>query len=184
MVAPQNPKKPSLRSRAAQGILWTKTQMIGAKGTALVVFLVLAHLLAPEDFGLYAYAQAFVLVVQAITESGLSAVVVQREHLDSLDLDSLCWGNLGLSALLTAGGLAAGPSLADVLREPALAPLLQVLSLGFFLAALSTPRIGILRRELRFRALTVRSVSSEVVGGRWQGRVSGASSFTVLLPRL
>lgn len=61
----------SLRSRALTGVRWSAIQNSGSRLAVFVVFLVLARLLAPEDFGLVAMAAGFVAIVETFVDMGL-----------------------------------------------------------------------------------------------------------------
>jgi polysaccharide transporter, PST family len=62
------------------------------------------------------------------------------------------------------GFLLAGP-ISQLLNEPRLEPILQVLSLTFIGVALASIQVAILRREMDFRRLAVRKLLSIIAGG-------------------
>jgi PST family polysaccharide transporter len=176
----------NLRHKAARGVKWTVVQTLGARAVTFGVFLLLARLLAPDAFGLFAYAQAIIAVIQAITDSAISSVVVQREEVTDDYLDALFWVNVGASAALTVGGLLGGGLLAGLLHQPALGPVLRWLSPSFLIAGFSTIQTGILRREFRFRSVALRALIGEGVGGALAvaAALSGAGIWSLVVQRL
>lgn len=175
-----------LRARTAHGVKWAILQTLGARAASLAVFLVLARLLAPQAFGLFAFAQAVVAVVGAITESGVDAAVVQRERVSRDFLDALFWAGLVGAGALTLAGVLGGGALACALGQPDLGPLLRVLSLGFVLAGLSAVQAGLLRRAFRFRADATRYLAGEGIGGvvAVAAALSGAGVWSLVAQRL
>jgi PST family polysaccharide transporter len=146
-------------------VFWSGAQRTGGQAIALAVFIVLSRLLEPSAFGLIALANGYLLVVSLLIEQGVNQAVVQRkemstEHLDAAFLSSVVVGLLlaGLTLVL------AGP-IAGLFGEPTLEPLLRWLSLSLVLTGLLATQMAILQRDLRFRALAVRTAAAETVGG-------------------
>jgi PST family polysaccharide transporter len=155
----------SLRDQAVNGLLWSFLDRWGGKLFAFVIFLVLARLLDPAAFGLVALATVFVSFVQVFVNQGFAEAVVQRHDLEPAHLNTAFWTNMGMGVVMTLlGVLGAGP-VAALFGEPALAPVVRVLSLAFLLSALNGVQTAVLKRDLAFRALTVRTLSANAVGG-------------------
>ncbi|MDZ7673843.1 MAG: oligosaccharide flippase family protein [Acidimicrobiales bacterium] len=60
----------------------------GRRAISTAVFVVLARLLVPEDFGLVALAAVFVALLGLVRDQGLVQAVVQRRSLEPLHLDT------------------------------------------------------------------------------------------------
>lgn len=154
-----------LQRRVARGLTWTFAQSWGVQGINFVVFVVLARLLAPSDFGLVALAAVFVAFAQLVVDQGLGDALIHRSEVTRRQIDTAFWASLATGALLTAAlVLLAGP-ISTLVREPRLEPMLVALSITFLLAALSSIQVALLRRELRFRSLAIRALIGTVGGG-------------------
>ena len=154
-----------LREKAARGVKWSLVQTAGSRGATFLVFLVLARLLSPRSFGLFTYAQAIVALLQALADTPLATIVVQRKSLDRDYLDALFWATMGASLGLSLLCFASSGAIGRGVEQPELPPLLRALSLSFLITGLSTVQMGLLRREFRFRSLAVRSLVGEASGG-------------------
>ena len=154
-----------LQRRTARGLTWTMIQTWGGQALSLVVFVILARLLTPSDFGLVALAAVFVALAQLVVDQGLGDALIQRREITQRQIDTAFWVAVATGLVLAAGmALLAGP-IASFLREPELSPILQVLSLTFILSALASIPIALLTRALAFRLLAIRAVLSIVGGG-------------------
>jgi O-antigen/teichoic acid export membrane protein len=154
-----------LRRRVAHGLTWTIIHTWGGQGLSLVVFLVLARLLTPVDFGLVALAAVFVAFAQLIVDQGFGDALIQRPGLTRGHIDTAFWVAVLTGILLALTGvLLAGP-ISAFLEEPDLTPILQVLSLTFIISALSSTQMALLRRELAFRSLALRGLLALAGGG-------------------
>ena len=66
--------------RVARGLTWTLAQTWGGQTLSLIVFVILARLLTPDDFGLVALAGVFVSLAQLVVDQGLGDALVQRRR--------------------------------------------------------------------------------------------------------
>jgi O-antigen/teichoic acid export membrane protein len=155
----------NLRRRTARGATWALVDAWGRQLTQLVVFIFLARLLQPADFGLVALAMVFVILASLFVDQGLGDAIVQRRELTPLHIDTAFWAALALGVTLTIAGVGLAIPIATLLGEPDLQPVLQALSLIFTLTAFNAIPMGILRRELRFRSLALRTLFSIIGGG-------------------
>ena len=160
-----NAEAPALGQRVARGLTWTIVDNWGRQLLGFVVFVILANLLRPADFGLVALAVVFVNLAQVFIDQGLGDAIIQRRELTRSHIDTAFWVAIGTGVLLTAAGAVLAIPVSTLLGEPDLRPILQVLSLTFVLAAMSSIQIALLRRDLAFRSLATRSICAMVAGG-------------------
>lgn len=154
-----------LARSAAGAVRWSAVEMAGTRLLTFAVFLVLARLLTPEAFGVVALASVFVAVAQVFLEQGLGDALVQRRQLDDAHIHTAFWVNVGLSLVAAGACIAASPLIARAFGVQELGPVLSVLSTMFVLGALSAVPQALLRRDLRFRPLAVRSMAAGAAGG-------------------
>jgi PST family polysaccharide transporter len=161
----RQPGRRGLRQAAARGFFWSAVETAGGQLFAFAVFLILARLLTPADFGLVALAMVYIRVVQEPFDEGLADAVIQRRELEPAHVDSAFWLSLGAAlAIAVATAFLAGP-VAGLLGEPRLAPIILALSVSFPLVGLRSVQQALLRRHLRFRLLAMRTLSATIVGG-------------------
>lgn len=154
----------NLGARAAKGVFWTAASNWGNELVRLVIFAMLARLLAPEDFGLVALALIFIGFTQIIADQGLADALIQRKHLDAMHLSSAFWMCIGFGLVLAAILSALAFPLAVLFDEDELAPVLVVLSLAIPIASASLVQQAILVRRMAFRSLAFRTLISIGVG--------------------
>ena len=154
-----------MRKKVARGVAWMIIQKWGVQLISLLVFIILARLLAPDAFGVIAMAAVFRSLVEVFINQGLAAAIVQRETIDHEHLNTAFWMNVIVSSLLAALSVVLSGSIAAVFGEPLLEPIIKWLSLTFVFTGLSGTQGALLRRNLRFRSLAVRSLIAATVGG-------------------
>ena len=154
-----------LRERAVRGVAWSAVRNWGSRAVNLLVFIVLARLLAPEAFGLVALGTAYIALVRVFVDQGFADAIIQRKNLDDAHLDTAFWTNLGLSVAFTGGTLLAADPIARLFGEPDLAPVIQGLSPSFIIAALAGVQQALFQRALDYRTLAIRELVAAGVGG-------------------
>jgi PST family polysaccharide transporter len=167
-----------LVQKARMGVAWSLLQNVGRHGANFVIFLLLAKLLQPNDFGLVAMAGVYVALVNVLIEQGLGEALVQRLALDDDHLSTAFWLNLALAALAAGVTLLGAPQVASFYGRPELAEVLRALAMLFPLTALTTVQQARLQRLFAFRALAVRTLTAVMAGGV-AGTALAASGFGV-----
>ena len=117
--------------------------------------IVLARVLTPEDFGLFALTAAFVLFPVRFQSLGLDMATLQHGHLTPSLFNSVFWLSCSIGLTLCAASAALAPLLSWVFGDPRIGALALVLAPYFALEGLAIPFRASMRRQLRFRSLAV-----------------------------
>ena len=153
-----------LRGRSVRGGVVTLTGQGGRFVLQLGSMMVLARLLAPEDFGLLAMVAAVTGVVGVFKDFGLASATVQRREITHRQVSNLFWINVGVSGALTAIAAAAAPAIAAFYDEPRLVGITLALSSTFLLGGLTAQHLALLRRSMRFTVLAAIEVAGLAFG--------------------
>lgn len=145
-------------SHAARGMAWT----LGGQWAALVLHLgstyVLARLIGPEAYGLVGAVLAITLFADQFKTLGLSQALIQSEHVTHRQASALFWINVGIGCALTVIVAAASPLIGLLYHRSEVTDIALVLSISFVFTGLSVQHNGILLRQMKFKAIAVRSV--------------------------
>ncbi len=129
----------------------------------LISTVVLARLLTPADFGVVAMVTTFSLLLVSVGQIGFPEAVVQREEIDHFLASNLFWINLGLGLLLTIGFAAAGSLLAKFYGDPRVIRVAAGMSLTIFITSISVLHLALLKRAMRFSAVSLNDVISRII---------------------
>ncbi len=151
-------------SRSIRGGVVTIAAQLVKVAAQFGVTVILARMLRPEAFGLVAMVAVIAAFLEMFKDFGLSAATVQRDSLTHADVSALFWVNVGLGAVAGLVMVPLAPLLAWFYREPALVGVTLWLAIGFVLSGLSTQHLAVLRRQMRFTALAMILMWSEIVG--------------------
>jgi teichuronic acid exporter len=199
MGGPPEPSAPIQRplgATALRGMVWLGSARWAAQLFTWASMLVIARLLAPEDYGLVAIAMAFTGFLEVITDVGLGSALVQSRDLSKRDVEA----TMGATCLL---GIAAGilialtaPLWANIQGDPRIVPVIRVLAIGVPLGTALNVPYSMLHRRLAFnlvaRAQFVRGIvtagvtlgAAVLLQSHWAlvtGALVGRAAFTVML---
>lgn len=126
----------------------------------IVSTVVLARLLMPSDFGLVAMVTTFNLLLTNFGLNGFTEAIQQREEINHSLISNLFWINIGFGALLTAGFAASGSLLARFYGDPKVAHVTMAIAPTIFLTSLSVQHLALLKRAMRFSAVSFGDIVS------------------------
>lgn len=119
----------NLREAAISSLLWKLFERGGRALVELVVQVVMARLLAPEQFGALAVMLVFVNLGNVVVQSGLNTALIQSPEADDADFSTVFWMSLAVSVALYAAIFLAAPSVAAFYAMPGIVWPLRALGL-------------------------------------------------------
>lgn len=152
-----------LKGRIVRGVMVSGVGQASRVVVNLAATIVLARLLTPTDFGLVAMVTAVTNFANLLRDGGMSLPIVQRKDLTGFQLSTLFWVSAAIGAGLTVVTALLSPALAWVYGEPRLVPITLALAGMFLFAGLGIAHRGLLRRQMRFGALTGIAVVADLV---------------------
>jgi len=129
----------------------------------MIATVILARLLTPADFGLVAIVTTFSLLLMNVGFNGVTEAVVQRAELDHGLASNLFWINTGTGLCLAIAFAAAGSLLARLYGDPRVAAVAAAMSATIFLSSLSVVHLALLKRGMRFSAVSGNDVVARIV---------------------
>lgn len=133
---------------------WSFLSELAAKAIQPVVFIVLARLLTPEDFGVMTAAMMVIAFSQIFWEAGMGKALIQRQtHIEEA-ANAAFMINIGLGVLI-AGllYLFAQPIAQTFFQDDRVTAVLQVMTLQVLLGALGSVQTALLQKEMGFKKL-------------------------------
>lgn len=165
---------------AREGFLAIETEDLGGKairgasatliGQGVRVFIllastvVLARLLTPSDFGLFAIVISFIAFGELCRDFGLSSAASRAVEISSGQKSNLLWINFGLGACLCFVTYILAAPIAYLFDQSAIENVLKALSITFILSGFATQFRAEINRKLKFRQLAFMDTVPAVVG--------------------
>lgn len=155
-----------LKRRLTASALWSFVEAWTYRLCHLAVFVVLARLLAPADFGLASLAMVAVMLAQSLFVSGgCSEFLIQKRDIQPVDIGTVFWLQVSVASVAMLLCMVLAPIIGPALGYPDLVPLILWFAALLPLSALAAVPDALLRRSFAFQTLAVRSTLAVVIGG-------------------
>lgn len=131
----------------------------------MIIQIVLARLLSPENFGTIAIILVFINLAQVFVESGLNTALIQKKDADDLDFSSVFYSSLIIAGILYLLIFAIAPGIAKFYDDSNLTRLLRVLALTLIPGAFNSVQNAYVSRNMLFKKLFYSSLGSIAISG-------------------
>jgi len=151
------------RQTVTRAIPWAALDAVGSAVISLISIVVLSRLLSPSEFGLIAYAQSVVLLMQVVIGGGLHEALVQKRPIDVLHYDS-AFVAASILGVAGAGACAIAGYVIDFHGETHnFGWLLAIEGTACAFAGFNLVPMAMLERKLRSRAISQRVLLSRII---------------------
>ena len=136
---------------------------------------ILARLLAPDDFGLVAMVAPFVSFIALFRDSGLQTATIQRTTVTHEQVSTLFWFNITLGFVLMVLVALLSPLIARFFGRGELFLITLAYALNILIGGASIQHSALLTRRMAFVRLTATAIISQIIGlvvgvlGAWFG---------------
>lgn len=155
----------ALKKSLGRSTVWMSAAASGNSIISFLIFIVLSRILAPAEIGLVAFALIVVEAGKIIVNAGFPQAIVQRQTWDETYASTCFYLNLLFALSVTLLIYFVGVPLVAHYYEPAAGPILQVLSVIFFIEGVKAVHEGKLKREFAFQVIALRTVAGGLISG-------------------
>ena len=155
----------ALKTLTISSLAWKLFERGGNALVQLIVQIVMARILAPEEFGALAIMLVFVNLGNVIVQSGLNTSIVQAEKIDETDLSTVFWLSFGVSLVLFVAVFIAAPCVAEFYSMPNIVWPLRVMGVLLPVTAFNSVQVAYVQRKLELRKVFNASFLSVIVSG-------------------
>jgi O-antigen/teichoic acid export membrane protein len=134
-----------------------------AGGVQFMSVIVISRLLSPAEVGTYSIAASAVGFAHVIRDFGVSNYLIQARELTDEKVRAALTVTCAVAWLIAALLLMASNLIARFYAEPAITTIVIVLAASFVIIPLSSTILAVLRRQMRFGALSLINTASTLV---------------------
>src|SRR5690625_2158795 len=155
----------SLKSQASKGVIWTAAERFGQQLIQAVIFVILARLLTPEDFGLIAMLMIFFAVSQSLIDSGMGQALIRLKEITDEDRSTVFWFNLLLSLVFYGLLYLGAPAIASFYDRPELVDLTRVMGLAVIFFGIAIVQRSEMTQQLEFKKQAFAQIPAVTIAG-------------------
>lgn len=133
---------------------WSFLSELATKAISPVVFVILAKLLTPEDFGVMAAAQMVMVFSQIFWEAGMGKALIRRQTDPQEAANAAFWINIGLGVIIVLLLYSfSGLITRTFFHDDRVIDVLHVMTIQIFLGAFGSVHTALLKKEMKFKSL-------------------------------
>lgn len=149
--------------KIVSGMVWRFGEKITAQSVSLIVSIVLARILMPEDYGIVAIVNIFIAIAEIFVTSGLGTALIQKKDATQTDFSTLFWCNIVLSMVLYAIVFVASPLIAYFYDMPQLTPVLRVFAIRLPINAINSIQNAYVSRQMDFKKFFFATIIGTII---------------------
>lgn len=155
----------TLKKKAVTGIAWTSIERFGTYFIQLIISIIIARILSPNDFGIIGMTAIFMAVATTLLDSGFGNALIQNQKRNETDYSTAFYFNAAVGVILYIILYFSAPSIARFYETPILIPVCRVIGLTLILNSLTIPQTAKLTAEFRFKELSYITIISQLITG-------------------
>lgn len=155
----------SIKEKSFSGIVWSSIERFSVQGVQLLVTLVMARLLSPEEYGLIGMLAIFIAVSQSFIDSGFSNALIRKIDRDETDFSTVFYFNIVVGIVCYLILFFSAPLIARFYNQPILIPLTRVLSINLFINSLTVVQRAKLTIKVDFKTQAEASFLAVIISG-------------------
>jgi teichuronic acid exporter len=144
--------------------LWSSAESLFRFGLQFAVSVILARILSPKDFGIYALTFIFLSLSSILVDGGFSRALIQRQDTDQPTETAVFLYNILVGGALSLGIAALAPFLAVEYGFPVLRDLLFASAALVFIGSLGAVPSALMNRRLEFAKISRITIFSSLLG--------------------
>ena len=140
-----------MKRKLVTGLAWTYAERILAQMISLIVTIVLARIISPDEYGIIAIVSIFINIADTFAISGLGNALIQKKEADHLDFSSVFYFNTVFSLFLYIVLFFAAKPIAFFYNNVTLIPVLRIMSIRIPIAAINSVQQAYVSRRMEFK---------------------------------
>lgn len=157
--------EPGLKRQAFTGVIWRILETGGTQIIQLIIGIVLARLILPEQFAAIAMLSIFFAVAEQFINSGFSTALIRKNDRTQTDCSTVFYFNIVISIVSYLILYFAAPYIADFYNLQELKPILRVSSLTLIIGSTAAVHRTLFTARLDFKSLTKYNIAALIISG-------------------
>ncbi len=141
------------KNNVLNNLSWKFAERIAAQLVTVIVSVILARMLTPQDYGIIAIVTIFITFANVFVSDGFGSALIQKKEVDALDYSSVLYFNIIFSTVLYVILFFCAPLIASFYGDEyaILTPVLRVLGLRIIVSAVNSVQQAYVSRKMIFK---------------------------------
>ena len=151
------------RKSIVSNFLWRFGERFLAQIVSLIVSIILARILYPDDYGVVALVTVFISIMQIFIDGGLGTALVQKKDADDIDFSSVFFFNIIISIVLYVLLFTLAPGIAHFFKKNELILLIRVSGIILLISGIKNVQQAYVSRNMLFRKFFYSTLGGTII---------------------
>ena len=155
-----------MQNRAEQvtsGLIWTYAERLTAQLVTIIVTIILARIIAPEEYGIVSIVVVFINVANAFVINGFGNSLIQKKDADDIDFSTVFYFSIVFSIIIYLLLYVGAPFIADFYKLPQLLWVIRVMAIRLPIAAVNSIQQAYISKRMEFKKFFYATLGGTVV---------------------
>ena len=155
----------SIREKMIKGVFWSAIEKYSSQLIALIVTMVLARLLSPQEYVVVAIATVLISFLSIFSTMGFGPAIIQRKDLEQSDYDSIYSFSFFLGCGLFLILFLSAGFFSSYYDNEQLKGVIRILSVNLFCASINVVPNALMYKNQRFKEIAKRTLLIQLITG-------------------
>lgn len=152
-----------LKRKAFSNTIWKFLERFLAQGVSLLISIILARILVPDDFGTVSLVMIFFTFANVLVSGGLNTALIQKKDADEEDYSAILYASILLSGITYLVLFLVAPSIANLFNKPILTPIIRIMSITLPINAVKSVWSAYISSTFQFKKFFFATLGGTVV---------------------
>lgn len=144
-------------------VVWKFLERFLAQGVSLIVSIIIARILTPEDYSVVSLVAIFFAFANVLISGGLNTALIQKKDADVKDYSTILFTSFLLSLIIYGALFFAAPLISNLFHEESLILIIRVMGLILPVNAIKSIWCAYISSKLQFRKFFFATLGGTVV---------------------
>lgn len=153
----------SLKTKAFGGFFWSFGERMGAQLVSLIVSIVLARMLTPEDYAVVGVVTIFFAFADVIVASGLNTALIQKKNSTPTDYSTVLHISVIIAVVIYIILFFSAPFIAGAYKIELVKPVIRIMSVTLIINAVKSVLMAYIANTLQFKKMFFATITATLV---------------------
>ena len=141
----------NLGKKILSGLFWTYAERTLAQLISLLVTIILARIVMPDEYGIISIATVFITLADTFATSGFGNALIQKKDWEEVDFSTVFYFNLVFSAFIYGIVFGLARPIASFFQMDSLCPIIRVMAIRIPIASINSVQQAYVSKTFQFK---------------------------------
>ena len=153
----------NIKGKAFSGAIWKLLERFSAQGISLIVSIVIARILDPEDYSVVSIVAIYFTFANVFITSGFNTALIQKKNADSEDYSSALITSMFVSIVLYLLMFFTAPIIAKIYKQDILVHVIRIMGIALPITAFKSILCAYISSNLLFKKFFFATIGGTIV---------------------